>query len=323
MKRAALLYNPLSGRKRARRTADMDAIVRVLRGGGVEAELVATRAAGSAPEQAREAIAAGCDTVIACGGDGTVNEILQATAGTSAALGVIPMGTGNALAADLRLPRDCIAAAKALLDAAPTRVSAGRATATLPSGSVTRYFTVMGGAGADAELVYRASVEHKGRFGMGAYWAQSGLLFLRLAFGEMQIAITDTGGQTREVTACQVLASRLGRFPGILRHITPRAELFRNDFEGIVFHKRSRVPFVKYMANLSTARRWKIGGMESVLATKLVCRSAKDSSTIRVQVDGEVIGRLPATFEIVPDAFTLLVPRARLALAKGAGAWSR
>ena len=104
MRKAFLLYNPLSGRRHLRRVADVEAALDVLRDAGVEATLEPTRGQAEAPEQARQAIAGGCDTILACGGDGTVHDVLQGMVGSDAALGVIPLGTANALAHDLRIP---------------------------------------------------------------------------------------------------------------------------------------------------------------------------------------------------------------------------
>src|SRR5690349_15834695 len=112
MRNAVLLYNPFSG---SHRVDQVHAARDVLRAAGIEAHAIATRAAGSAGEQAREAVAQGADTIFACGGDGTVHDILQGIVGTNAALGVIPLGTANAMAADLGLPHSAKAAAERAL----------------------------------------------------------------------------------------------------------------------------------------------------------------------------------------------------------------
>src|SRR6516165_2873547 len=98
MRKAILFYNPLSGRRRGRRVADVEAALSVLHKAGVEASIAPTRAASEAAEQTREAIAHGCDTVIACGGDGTIHDVLQGVVGTQAALAIVPLGTANSLA---------------------------------------------------------------------------------------------------------------------------------------------------------------------------------------------------------------------------------
>ena len=127
-KRAALLYNPSSGRQHALRLHKVEAAAGVLREAGVETSLIPTRAAGSAGEQAREAIAAGHDAIFACGGDGTVLDVLQGVAEQhpDIPLGIVPLGTGNVLAYDLGIPNDPAAAMRAQLQFAPRKIAAGR-----------------------------------------------------------------------------------------------------------------------------------------------------------------------------------------------------
>src|SRR2546428_6771452 len=117
MHRAALLYNPLSGRRRKPRIADVEAAASVLRAAGIEIDIAPTRAASDAAAQVRMAIRDGFDTIIACGGDGTIHDVLQGLAGKDAALGIIPLGTANAMAHDLRLPPTPDGAAPARLSA--------------------------------------------------------------------------------------------------------------------------------------------------------------------------------------------------------------
>src|SRR5947209_18379879 len=105
MRKTVLLYNPNSGGSR-KRQSEVESALAVLREGGVDAELVLTNSPAHAGEQTKQAIAAGCDTVFACGGDGTIHNIVQVLAKTQVALAILPVGTANALAHDLRIPRN-------------------------------------------------------------------------------------------------------------------------------------------------------------------------------------------------------------------------
>src|SRR6478752_3212901 len=105
MQKAFLIYNPASGRRRAKRTQDVARVVEVFRAADVEIETCATTHAGSAIQQVQEACGRGFDTVVACGGDGTANEalngIMRARAertSVDVAPGVVPVGSGNLLA---------------------------------------------------------------------------------------------------------------------------------------------------------------------------------------------------------------------------------
>jgi len=150
MRKAALLYNPDSGGSKQRQR-ELQAALAILQDGRVEAELFATESRDHAGEEARRAIAAGCDTIFACGGDGTIHNIAQVLAKTPVALAVLPMGTANALAHDLGVPRRLALAAKAALSGTMRRIALGRVScAGLKGAPTTRYFLVAAGVGVDA-----------------------------------------------------------------------------------------------------------------------------------------------------------------------------
>jgi diacylglycerol kinase (ATP) len=127
VQKAFLIYNPASGSKRAKRKEDIARVEEVLRAAGVQVETCATTHMGSAILQVQEATARDFDTVIACGGDGTANEVLNGImlASANVALGVVPLGSGNLLASDLGLPSDPVEAAKKLLTYQPREFRPG------------------------------------------------------------------------------------------------------------------------------------------------------------------------------------------------------
>jgi diacylglycerol kinase family enzyme len=97
MKNVRLLYNPRSGGKR--RHTQLDAALAILRDSGVNASVIATQSSDEATAKAREAVSDGCDTVFACGGDGTIHDVVQGIARTPV-VAFLPLGTANALAHD-------------------------------------------------------------------------------------------------------------------------------------------------------------------------------------------------------------------------------
>src|SRR5215510_5641688 len=125
MWRALLLYNPASGIRKERRLADVEAVVKVLREAGVEISSNTSGGPESTLQQVRQAIADGLDAVLACGGDGTINDVLQGLVGSPVALGIIPVGTANTLAHDIGLPLHPVKAARALLKSVRLRLPAG------------------------------------------------------------------------------------------------------------------------------------------------------------------------------------------------------
>ena len=325
MRKAALIYNPASGAGRARRAANVEAAAQVFSASGVGVETVATTGPGSAILQARELAAAGFDTIIACGGDGTVNEVAQGIleSGADTALGVIPLGTANALAADLGLPENVSAAARLLMESERRRIAVGKMAFRNGRGApAERYWLMAASVGVDAELMYVISTMHKGRFGMAAYWAGGLRLFLTHRFipFEVEFVEAETGRERREVVAYFLLA-RVANFGRMFRRVAPDAALTRDDATLILFKTRRRLAYVSFALRVLLGGNWKVADVELVQIKELnaqaigsleskVAEKGRDSRCqLRAEVDGEVVGTLPARSTIVPDALTMLFPR--------------
>jgi len=307
MRKAVLLYNPLSGRRHVRRVADVEAALAVLRQSGVEATLEPTRGQADAPGQARQAIAGGCDTIFACGGDGTVHDVLQGMVGSQAALGVIPLGTANALAHDLRLPFSAAEAARASLTAKLRRTAVGRVEYLDFDGSRgSRFFIVATGIGADAHLFYQLNPLVKGQLGMAAYYAMATRLWLTHPMEKFAVEVDGT-----ETQVSQVLAVRIRNFGGVLRELAPGASLERDDLRLVLFRTRSRLAYLHYIVRGLFGARWHVRGIDLVDGVRITCQPREHGASVArifVEADGELLGTLPVEISVVPDAVTLLVP---------------
>jgi len=311
MRKVLFLYNPLSGRRRGRRVADVQSAAAVLRGHGIEATSSATQAAGDATEQVKRALAEGCDTIFACGGDGTVHDVLQGLVGTDVSLGVIPLGTANSLAHDLGLPVSPAGAAHAALHAKPRRIAVGQVDYQDFTGNAqSRYFTVAVGIGVDAHLFYKLNPVAKRHLGMMAYYVKAMRLWLTHRMQNFEANIVD-GSEPRQAEVSQLLAVRIQDFGGILRELAPGASLERDDLRLVLFHTRSRAAYLGYVMRGLLATRWKIPGIELTHSLGVSCRPSVSPavlSRILVEADGELLGTLPAQVSVVPNAVNLLVP---------------
>lgn len=320
MQRAALFYNPLSGRRRKHRVEDVEAVAAVLRSGGVEVEIAPTRAASDAGAQVRMAIRDGFDTIIACGGDGTVHDVLQGIAGRNAALGIIPLGTANAMAHDLRLPMRPAAAAKALLTAVPKTVAVGkiqyRDFNALPC---SRFFTVAAGVGLDAHLFYKLNRLMKDRMGMMAYYSKAWHLWWthRMRYFEAEFS-SNGSGPVREARLSEMLAVRINHFGGVLRELAPGASLARNDLRLVLCRTGNRALYLAYVFRGIFGLWHGVPGIELAHADQVTCQAIANEKPedIYVEADGELLGRLPITLSMVPDALTVLVPKDHPSLLK-------
>jgi YegS/Rv2252/BmrU family lipid kinase len=317
MRKAALLYNSRSGGRRAQRRDDLQAALKILASAGVEANLTLTQSSTDAADQARKAIANGCDAVFACGGDGTVHDVLQAIAGTRVALGVIPMGTANALAHDLGLPLEPAKAVSAVLEGELRRVAVGRVEVRgFDNNPATRYFTVAVGIGVDAHLFYKLHSGTKQRMGMAAYYAKAWQLWFSHRMERFVVEHRVAGaGNVRSPGVTEMLAVRIRNFGGAVQELAPGASLDRSDLRVVLCHTSSRFTYLLYVTRNLLRMKWKVPGVELVHSEKVRCdygERAGDEQVagrVYVEADGELLGTLPAEITIVPDALTLLAPR--------------
>jgi diacylglycerol kinase family enzyme len=325
MRRIALIYNPVSGTRRRQRTADVEAAARVFRARGAEVRKIATESSGSAGRQAVEAARDGADAIICCGGDGTIHDAVQPLVAGRAAVpvGVIPLGTGNGLAAELRIPRNPSQAARALLHFEPRRVPLGKIEYAGRDGVAhERYFLISAGVGADAEMLYRLSVETKDRFGLWAYYAHAFHLFLTHRFLPMEVEYRMAGEpEARCEVVAQVLAGRIERFGGLMSRLTPGGSLESDTMQLVLFRTPRRWPILRHATAAALRNVYRSRQVEVVSASEVICRPlaadaalpaawrrAKLASRAYAQADGELLGGLPVRMSMVPDALALLMP---------------
>src|SRR5277367_5623957 len=126
MRKATILFNPNSGRKGKSRDRELDIAIGIIQSAGVHTDLTVCRSGQEATIHARYAVAAGSDTVFACGGDGTIHDVIQELAGTPVVLAILPFGTANALAHDLALPSRAREAARVAVNGTVRRIPLGR-----------------------------------------------------------------------------------------------------------------------------------------------------------------------------------------------------
>ena len=312
MRKVRLFYNPLSGRRRGRRQAEVETAQAVLHSAGIEASIAATKPGDAAGDQVKQAIAEGCDTVFACGGDGTVHDLLQALVGTEAVLGIIPLGTANSLAHDLRLPLSPMNAAKAALQADARRIAVGKISyLDFNKTRRSRYFTVTVGIGVDAHLFYKLNPSAKRRLGMSAYYVKATHLWLTHPMEHFAVEFVENA-ESKRAEVSQLLAVRIEDFGGVLRELAPGASLQRSDLRLVLFRTRSRAAYLCYVMRGLLGTRWRVPGIELVHSSGVACQTlstAADFSRILVEADGELLGTLPAEISVVPDAVTILTPR--------------
>lgn len=310
MTRALLITNPAAARTDAQAVR---AIRDTLKAGGWTVEVQATARPGDARRFAGEARAGGVDVVVCYGGDGTTMQVAAGLVGSDVALGLVPGGTGNLLAGNLRLPRDPAAAARLILQA--------RRRAVLDLGVVERadaphYFAVCSGAGFDARLMANTSGALKRRWKMGAYVARA-LASLHQVHSVPHRVIVD--GVAQELVAAMVLIANCGElFPPFLRlgaDVAPDdgwLDVIALAADGTLQSLTAFWQLVRGASNggrRSDARLW-FGRGRSV---RVEVMAAKQQP---VQLDGEVVGETPFEARLMPGALSVLVDSSRFTRAK-------
>jgi diacylglycerol kinase (ATP) len=302
---ALLIHNPNAGNGGNGRRRLIDQARQILASGGIEAELAETTGPGHATEIAQQAVRDHRQLVIACGGDGTLNEVVNGLAnysnGHRVPLALLPGGTANILAKELDLPWDIPRAARRLIHGEVREIALGLATPAEQPGRK-RYFLSVAGGGPDGMIVYSVDLGLKARVGILAYWWQGAREVLRYTFPRFRVRTGD-----RELEATLVVVGRTKNYGGPFK-ITDQADLFEDRFEVMALTTQSGLRYLSYLPTLWMGNLRREEGVHFWKAEALVCEPL-DSSPVYAQVDGEPLARLPIEFSIVPRALKLLVPR--------------
>jgi diacylglycerol kinase (ATP) len=204
--RATLIANPLAG-SYAQRTHQLADTIAYLHQQRWQATLQYTQQAGDARRLAHAAVEQGIDVVVAVGGDGTINEIIQELAGSETALGVIPGGTVNVWAREVGIPQEIAAARAILVNGQTRRIDLGRIN--------DRYFLLMAGIGMDGEITYAVEKKPPKRFGvLGYLFVSAWQVFGYPAFR----AILEIDERTFKTTALQIVIGNTQLYAGAFKY---------------------------------------------------------------------------------------------------------
>ena len=298
MVRALLITNLVAARTTP---SAVYAVSGLLRYSGWSVEVAETRGPGDARRLAESAVSDRFDVVIVFGGDGTTMQAAAALVGTDVALGVIPGGTGNLLAGNLRIPASPVRAAEALAHGRRRRLDLGRVER--PEG--TQYFAVACGAGMDARVMAQTSSDQKRKWGIGAYVAT----VLRLIPEVRRVPHTITiDGVTIDTGATVVLVANCREvIPPIVRlhqDISPEDGWLDVVIAGagnLWESARTMYQFMREIPDASDGPRhlWYARGREITVTS---------DPQQPLEIDGESGWTTPFTASVVPAAIDVMVP---------------
>jgi YegS/Rv2252/BmrU family lipid kinase len=288
VRRVSVIFNPTSGRRRRHRLA---AVCAALEREGCAVTIFETAARGDAEALARAASRATCDRLVAAGGDGTINEVVNGLSDPDLPLAIVPLGTANVLAAEIGLSTRTEDVARAILHGTPRRVFLGRANG--------RKFAMMAGAGFDALAVTRVNLDIKRRTGKFAY-VLAGLQ--QLLHQKPTLYDVDIDG-TRHRAASVIVAK--GHFYAGRYVCAPSARLDVPRFQVCLFTRPGRWNVLRYAIALSLNRLHQLADVEIVNARHVRIAGPAGEP---VQSDGDIIAHLPVTVEIVEAGLPLMMP---------------
>ncbi len=308
MKDALVIANPASGGGRTgKRWAQT---VAVLRAAGLDFDYALTSRALEATEFARQAVKEGRSLVVAAGGDGTINEVANGffEAGepipSAARFGVLPMGTGGDFRRTFGLPLDLAAAGRILAAGRYRRIDAGRVIYRANAGGEgVRHFVNIADAGVGGDVVDRVNRGRKLLGGELTFKLATLRTFVGWRNKRMRVEVD---GQFRDLVAQQVVAANC-RFYGGGMKIAPMAEPDDGLLDVVLVGDLGFGEFLRGLSDIREGRHFAKPNpkLEHLRARRLAVTSPE---MVRVELDGEQPGMLPATFEVMPGVLDLVCP---------------
>ena len=292
-KRCRVILNPVARREKAGRIS-LGVFPESCR-----VEVVLSRATGHATELARKAVAEGLELVVAAGGDGTVNEVANGIAGSGAVLGILPLGSVNVLARELGIPRRMDGAWKVLACGRARSIDLGRITCGAGQGRKPHYFTQLAGAGLDAKAVGQVTRAQKKIWGPLSYVFAG----LKAASESAPPVRVEMDGRAAIEGACVIFGN--GRFYGGPFAVLKRARIDDGWLDVCVFQRNGYWSLLNYLQGV--LRRTHTGFKDVSYAKARKARLTSQGE-VPVEVDGEMLGFLPAEVEVLPRALKVMVP---------------
>lgn len=251
-----------------------------------------TERRGHAMEVAR---AARADLILAVGGDGTVHEVVNGVlaAGGRAPVGIVPVGTGCDFARAIGLPRDPLAAARALTGCRRRQVDVGRVN--------DRYFVTIAGVGFDGEVAARVNRWPKVVGGTLLYVA--GILATLATYTPVEVTLDVDGVSTRERVFLVAVGNTAWNAGGMW--LVPAARPDDGLLDAVVAGPLGRLETLAVLPKVFSGRHLGHAKVRQVRGRVLRVEAARP---LPIQADGELVGGLPATFSVLPQALTVLAP---------------
>ena len=287
MKRARIIYNPTSGREAIR--SDLVDILNVYEKAGYETSAFATTAEpNSALNEARRAAEAGFELLVAAGGDGTINEVVNGIAPLEKRpmLAIIPAGTTNDYARALRIPReDPLEAAKVILKGKAAQMDVGQANDT--------YFINIAAGGSLSELTYSVPSKLKSMYGYLAYVVKGAEMLTRVAPMNLRVEYDNGVFEGRSSMFFLALTNSVGGF----EQIVPDAQLDDGKFTLLVVKTTKFAEILQLISEVLTGKHVDNPNLLYVKSENVTIKPLDENAKVMINLDGEYGGDAPVVFK--------------------------
>lgn len=260
-----------------------------------------TKHRGDAATLASEAARKGAKLIIACGGDGTVSEVANGilSSGKDAELGILPSGTGGDFRRTLEIPSRTRDAARILRTGRSVRIDVGRVSFTDQNGrDATRYFVGVASCGMSTRVIERVKTDEASFV--------SALLKTAMRNAPVRLVVQLDDSHERHLVVSNLCIANARYFGGGMK-IAPDAKLTDGKLDIISIGDLSAMKIFTSAPRIYTGSHLSMPEVSHALARKITVRAADRTAEVALEVDGELPGRLPATFQIVPEALRVRV----------------
>jgi diacylglycerol kinase (ATP) len=274
-----------------------------------------TRTRGDGKRIALEAARNGRKFIIACGGDGTINEVANGIleAQTETELGILPSGTGGDFRRTLLIPASSRRAAQVLRDGKTITIDVGRVTFVNHRGDdESRFFLGVSSLGLSTSVVDRvkrnkpfAWLPVRGLAGQAGFAWSTLQSTLAMKYTNVRVAVDDA--RERNLSVVNFCVANARYFGGGMK-IAPDARLDDGQFDVVVIGEIRSSKILANSYKLYVGTHNDLTEVHQTRASKIVIQPASENEIVPIEIDGELPGRLPAKFEIVPQALKIRVP---------------
>ncbi|MDN4066715.1 diacylglycerol kinase [Paenibacillus vini] len=287
MKRARLIYNPTSGREEMRRL--LPDVLDRLDKAGIETSCHATAGEGDATREAADAVDRGYDIIIAAGGDGTLNEVVNGMAGKDnlPPLGIFPLGTTNDFARAMKIPKRWEDYCDLVIENKTRPIDIGKVNG--------RHFINIAGGGSLTELTYEVPSRLKTLIGQLAYYMKG---IEKMASLSPTHLIIDAEGHDRMEGEFMLFLIANSNSVGGFEKLAPGAQIDDGLLDVIAVKKCNLAEFIRLV---TMALRGDHFNDTHVVYFKTQRMEVTSPGNVLLNLDGELGGELPGVFEILPQ----------------------